>query len=280
MTKVHALYGNPVDHSLSPTIFNRTFDKLGMDRVYVPFKITNYGLEQAVEASKSLGFEGFNVTMPHKEAVTKHLDRLDGEAEVVGAVNVVARRGDELVGFNTDGQGALKALKSYDLNPKNKRILVIGAGGASRAIVNSLSRQGGEIQILNRTAYKAAEVATLLSRQVKVSYDELSRTTLLKGINETDLIVNTTPLETERLLNRFDLSEESLRKGLWIFDLVYNGTQDARPGTSAKRVSGLELLLQQAALSYKVWLNEEAPLEIMRRALEEKLGRDWREGRN
>src|SRR5437660_11972538 len=129
-TRVHSLYGSPVSHSLSPVIFNRTFEKLCLNRTYVPFEITKDKLEDAVEAARTLGFDGFNVTMPHKTGILELVDRLDDVAKKGGTVNTVARVGRSLVGYSTDGEGALRAIKSYGFEPEDKNILVIGAGGA------------------------------------------------------------------------------------------------------------------------------------------------------
>src|SRR4029077_17533404 len=112
-TRVHSLYGSPISHSLSPVIFNTTFEKLSINRTYVPFKVSKDKLKDAVEAARTLGFDGFNVTMPHKTTILNMLDRLDGSTEKLGSVNTVARTKRGLVGYNTDGEGAIRAIRSH-----------------------------------------------------------------------------------------------------------------------------------------------------------------------
>src|SRR5216683_6595959 len=131
-TRIHSIYGWPVAHSLSPVIFNTTCEKLSLNRAYVPFEVSKDNLKHAVEAARTLGFDGFNVTMPHKTTILELVDRLDGVAKKGGTVNTVARVGQRLVGYSTDGEGALRAIKSYGFEPDDKNILVIGAGGAAR----------------------------------------------------------------------------------------------------------------------------------------------------
>src|SRR5712691_12110745 len=158
-TRVHSLYGSPVAHSLSPIAFNTTFEKLSLNRAYVPFEVSKDNLKNAVEAARTLGFDGFNVTMPHKTTILEMVDRLEESVEKIGSVNTVARTKSGLVGYNTDGEGAVRALRSYDFEPNNKRILVLGAGGAARALVHRFSGDNNKIKILNRTLARARTLA-------------------------------------------------------------------------------------------------------------------------
>src|SRR4029077_13598523 len=116
-TRVYSLYGSPVSHSLSPVIFNTTFEKLSLNRTYVPFEVSKDKLKDAVEAARTLEFDGFNVTMPHKTKILDMLDRLDGSTEKIGSVNTVARTKRVLVGSNSDGEGAIRAIRSYGFEP-------------------------------------------------------------------------------------------------------------------------------------------------------------------
>src|SRR5947209_13877624 len=158
-TRFHSLFGSPVEHSLSPVIFNSTFQKLALNRSYLPFDVRRNQLKDAVEAARTLGFDGFNVTMPHKTRILDLVDRLDDVAKKGGTVNTVARVGQRLVGYSTDGEGALRAIKSYGFEPRDKSILVIGAGGAASAVVHRLSTGPNSISILNRSLDGAKTVA-------------------------------------------------------------------------------------------------------------------------
>jgi shikimate dehydrogenase len=274
-TRVHSLYGSPVAHSLSPVIFNTTFQKLSLNRAYVPFQVSRDNLKQAVEAARTLGFDGFNVTMPHKTAIVEMLDRLDKNAEKVGAVNTIVTTKGGLVGYNTDGEGAIRALRSYGFEPSNKRLLVLGAGGAAQALVQRLSSENNNIRILNRTLDKARQVADKSTGTGRISYGELAKSSLEKDMEDADLVVNATPIRTSTLMSQLKIPKGKVKDTGWIFDLAYDKPAEPVPighGT----ISPLEMLVNQAALSYEIWLNETAPFALMRSSLVDYLGKDWR----
>jgi shikimate dehydrogenase len=274
-TRVHSLYGSPVAHSLSPVIFNTTFEKLSLNRAYLPFEVSRDNLKSAVEAARTLGFDGFNVTMPHKIAILGMLDRLDDGAEKCGSVNTVARTKSGLVGYNTDGEGAVRALRSYGFEPTNKRILVLGAGGAARALVHRFSRDNNKVEILNRTLDKARELADNASGPAKISYRELDKNSLENCLHNTDLLVNATPIQTSALVSRLKIPINRLKDTSWTFDLAYDKPGEPIPAGSGT-VNPLEMLVHQAALSYEIWLGETAPLALMRSSLVDYLGEDWK----
>ena len=274
-TKVYSLYGSPVAHSFSPVIFNTTFEKLSLNRAYLPFEVSRENLKQAVEAARTLGFDGFNVTMPHKTAILEILDRLDKNAEEIGAVNTVAKTKSGLVGYNTDGEGAIRALRSYGFQPNNKRIIVLGAGGAAQALVHCLSSENNTVRILNRTLDKARQVAENTTGPGRVSYEELAKSSLEKGMEDSDLLVNTTPIPTSTLVSQLKIPFNNVKDTGWIFDLAYD--QPPKPIPLGRgTISPLEMLVHQAALSYQIWLNQRAPFDLMRSSLVDYLGKDWR----
>jgi len=274
-TRVHSLYGSPVSHSLSPVIFNTTFEQLSLNRTYVPFEVSKDKLREAVGAARTLGFDGFNVTMPHKTTILEMLDRLDESAEKIGSVNTVARTKSGLVGYNTDGEGAVRALRSYGFEPNNKRILVLGAGGAAKALVHRLSRDNNKIMILNRTLGKARKLADNASGPGRISYGELDKNTLENSLHDTDLLVNSTPIRTSALISQLKIPLNKLKDTDWVFDLAYDKQSEPIPAGSGT-ISPLEMLVHQAALSYEIWLNETAPFALMRSSLVDYLGKDWR----
>jgi len=272
-TRVHSLYGSPVDHSLSPVIFNTIFQKLSLNRAYVPFEVSRENLKQAVEAARTLGFDGFNITMPHKTAIVEMLDRLDKNAEKSGAVNTVDTTKNGLVGYNTDGEGAIRALRSYGFEPNNKRILVLGAGGAAQAIVHRLSSENNTVRILNRTLGKARQLADNATGTSRISYGELAKSSLEKGMEDADLLVNATPIRTSTLISQLKINR--VKDTGWVFDLAYDKPGEPVP-IGRGTISPLEMLVHQAALSYEIWLNETAPVDLMRSSLADHLGKDWR----
>ena len=274
-TRVYSLYGSPVSHSLSPVIFNRTFEKLCLNSTYVPFEVSKDKLEDAVEAARTLGFDGFNVTMPHKTTILYMLDRLDKTAEKIGSVNTVARTKRGLVGYNTDGEGAIRALRSYGFEPNNKRILVLGAGGAAKALVHRLSKDNNKIRILNRTLDKARQLADDASGLGRISYGELDKNTWENSLHDTDLLVNSTPIRTSALVSQLKIPLNKLKDTDWVFDLAYDKQSEPIPSGSGT-ISPLEMLVHQAALSYEIWLDETAPFALMRSSLVDYLGKDWK----
>src|SRR2546425_193279 len=274
-TRVHSIYGSPIAHSLSPVIFNTTFEKLSLNRTYVPFEVSVDNLKRAVEAARTLGFDGFNVTMPHKTAILEMLDGLDENAKKSGTVNTVVRAKSGLVGYNTDGEGAVRALRSYGFDPINKRIVVLGAGGAARALVHRFSTENNTIRILNRTLAKAQALADNASGPGRISYEELTKRSLAKNLHDTDLLVNSTPIRTSTLLSQLKIPLNRVKDTAWVFDLAYDKSSEPTPARLGT-ISPLEMLVHQAALSYEIWLNEPAPFALMRSSLVEYLGKDWK----
>lgn len=274
-TKFLSLFGSPVEHSLSPVIFNTTFKKLSLNHAYVPFEIGKAQLENAVVAARTLGFDGFNVTMPHKTRIVDLVDRLDDVAKKGGTVNTVAKVGQDLVGYSTDGEGAFRAIRSYGFDPGDKKMLVIGAGGAARALVQRLSTRDNSVRILNRSSDQAKRIAENLDGRRRVCYGKLTRKNFEDSIPGTNLLVNATPLQTTKILTQFAIPLQSLKQIDWVFDLAYDESSEPIP-TKSGRISPLEMLVQQAALSFEIWLGKPAPFALMRASLRDHLGQDWK----
>ncbi len=274
-TRIHSIYGWPVAHSLSPVIFNTTFEKLSLNRAYVPFEVSRDNLKRAVEAARTLEFDGFNVTMPHKTTILEMLDGLDENAKKSGSVNTVVRTKSGLVGYNTDGEGAIRALRSYGFESTNKRIVVLGAGGAAQALVHRFSTENNTIKILNRTLGKARAIADNATGPEGISYEELTKSSLEKSLQDTDLLVNATPIRTSTLLSQLKIPLNRVKDTAWVFDLAYD--KPSEPISAGRgTISPLEMLVHQAALSYEIWLNEPAPFALMRSSLVDYLGKDWK----
>ncbi len=271
-SKIFGLYGQPLSQSLSPLMFNRTFKAQGLDCSYLAFEVPPEQLQAAVEGAKALGFAGFNVTMPHKVAIVPLLDKISSEASEIGSVNTVVRNATGLEGHNTDGEGALRALRVSGFEPRKSKTLIIGAGGAARAIVHKLSSEAESIVVLDRSQEKSETVANRNRGGAKTYSAKLSKTELEKNIRSADLIVNATPLATVDILNAFNIPLATIRDKEWVFDLSYGHS----PGENSPqlRVHALELLLQQAALSYELWFGNPAPLDLMRSILAEHNGGD------
>ncbi len=276
-TKLVGLVGWPVEHSLSPQMHNAAFDALGLNWRYLPFPVTPACFEQALAGLPALGIHGVNVTIPYKQAVLPYLDTIDPLAEKLGAVNTVmiyyqSGRDPVLHGTNTDVTGFITTLKQGGFKDfKGKRAMVVGCGGASRAVVYGLINEGiQEIIILNRSTDRAQSLvndyAGLCHKLTAYPLDEHH---LLLHAEQSDLMVNTTPLGTWPEPDSSIWPEDiPLPSRLTVFDLVYNPpmTKLLRQAerSHAIPISGLEMLVQQGGLAFQIWTGLPAPLEVMR----------------
>jgi shikimate dehydrogenase len=276
-TKVCAIIGDPVEHSLSPVMHNAAFKKLGLNLVYVAFNITKDSLKDAISGAKTLGLRGLNVTMPHKNAVIAYLDEVDSAAEGIGAVNTILSNRRKLVGYNTDGNGAMIALQESGVCPEEKKMLLLGAGGAAKAIAFQAAQEADELVILNRTPEKAEQLAELLRNKfgAEVKGGALSAEVLEKELETTDILVNSTSVGMNPDFDLSPVPSSLLHSGLCVMDIVYNPLEtkllkDAK-SVGAKVVSGLEMLLYQGAVAFEIWTNCPAPVDVMRKAALDKL---------
>ena len=271
-TKVCAIIGDPVGHSLSPVMHNAAFKELGLNIVYVAFPVKTDMLEEAILGAKSLGLLGLNVTMPHKNAVIQYLDETDSTAKAIGAVNTILNERGKLFGYNTDGKGAMVALQENRIDPEEKKMLLLGAGGASKAIAFQAAPETDELVILNRTEEKAQQLADLIQKTfcTKVKANTLSAEVLKKELKTTDILVNATSVGMSPDVNASPVPSDLLHSGLCVMDIVYNPLEtklmkDAEI-VGAKVVSGLEMLLYQGAVAFEIWTNCPAPVGVMRKA--------------
>jgi len=225
-TKVCGLIGNPVEHSVSPAMHNAAFKKLGLDYTYLPIKVERDSLPKAIEGFKALDIRGFNVTIPYKVSVIPLLDELEPMAEKIGAINTVVNDKGHLKGYNTDAGGFLKALLEKGIKVKGKRAVVLGAGGASRAISFVLAEEGAEIIILNRKREIdwAVDLSTSIYRftgkhvEALVLNDENLSSVLVAA----DILVNATSVGMSPNSNNSPLPARLLKPELVVFDVVYN----------------------------------------------------------
>jgi shikimate dehydrogenase len=222
---------------------------------------------------RTLGIGGLNVTMPHKNAVISFLDEVDATAKFVGAVNTIQNKDSKLFGFNTDGVGAVNALRENGVDPKGKNVVLLGAGGAARAIAFALAKEASELSVLNRTLKPAAELADRLKQafDIKVIVYTLSPLAVKANLAEADLLINATSVGMEPKANQTLINQKWLKPDLAVMDIVYNPIEtklakDAKVA-GAKVVSGVEMLLYQGAGSFEIWTGRKAPVEAMRKAM-------------
>ncbi len=272
-TRICALIGDPIEHTMSPVMHNTAYKKLGLDYAYIPFRVKPEELPRAVAGLKALNVRGFNVTIPHKVSIIPFLDSLDPLAEKIGAVNTVVNEDGELRGYNTDATGFIQALLGRKVEPKDKNAVILGAGGASRAISYILAERGAHLTILNRKleldwAEKIGQfIREDLGREVRVL--ELTPKLLGKALEGADILVNATSVGMSPAGGKSLVPARLLRRRLVVFDIVYNPMmtrllKEAKAAGS-QVIGGIDMLAWQGALAFEKWTGQAAPLNLMRR---------------
>jgi len=267
-TRLAAVIGDPVRHSLSPTIHNAGFQAVGLDWAYLAFEVPTGRGAAAVDAMRALGIDGLSVTMPLKGEVATAVDRLSPAAEALGAVNTVVREGSILVGENTDGAGFVQALRTDEgVEVAGMRCLVLGAGGAARAVIRALADAGAAQVIVAARRPEAAAKAALLAPGV-------GRVGTFDEADSSELVVNATPVgmgEVVDLERALPVPWERLGAGQVVVDLIYHPLVTplvvAAREQGAVAVNGVGMLLHQAAIAFRLWTGEDAPLEAMSAAV-------------
>ena len=275
-TNIVGLIGHPVEHSFSPPMHNAAFKALGMDYAYVAFDVDPLNLKSAIDGAKSLNIRGFNVTIPHKIEVMKHLDEIDEVAALIGAVNTIDFK--DMKGYNTDGIGAVKAIEEVT-SIKNRNVVVAGAGGASRAISFYIAKYGADsLTILNRNVEKADNLAkdVLNSNLIKeVKSDSMSE--INTHVADADILIDTTPVGMHPNVDVEPIVlADNMHDDLVVFDAVYNPNDTVlikeAVKAGAKPVYGIKMLLYQGAESFRIWTGRDAPVDVMEDALRKTLG--------
>lgn len=256
MKKLFAVIGEPIAHSMSPAMHNVLFQDYEIDAHYQPLLVKKSDLEAAVKGLKAIGIAGFNVTVPHKETVIPFLDKLDPLAKAIGAVNTVVNESGKLVGYNTDGAGYLKGLSGEFPTRNDKNILLIGAGGAARALFFTIASSGvNRLDICNRTIDKA--VSILNDCPYPAHSTVLEKTEAETKLATYDLIIQTTPIGMSPNKDRLPLSLEHLQSHTFVSDIIYNPLetrflQEAKK-KSARVQNGLNMFVYQGALAFEKW---------------------------
>ncbi len=263
-TSLYAVFGNPVEHSLSPVVFNAAFRHSGLASVYVAFRVTD--IQRGAEAIRTLGIRGVSITIPHKETILACLDDIDDLAKRIGAVNTVVNREGRLIGYNTDGIGAVQALKTI-VDPSKASVLLVGAGGAARAIGTVLVQEGASVSVTNRHAERGLR----LCRDIGARWVPSERMDRWEG----DVVIQTTPVGMWPHVEASPVPAFAFREGMVAMDIVYV-PEETRFLREARRagchiVAGTEMFLNQAAAQFTLWTGKVAPMEVMRLALQEGL---------
>ena len=271
-TQVYGVIGDPIDHTLSPAIHNAAFKHLKLDCVFLAFRVKAADLDNAVRGVRGLGIRGLNVTMPHKTAIIRYLDEADSTVKFLGSANTILNDAGQLSGSSTDGAGALYALRENGASPAGKKVLLLGAGGAAKAIAHALAKEAETLCILNRIPEKAVVLADALSRMFnkKIVGNILSGSTIEKNLQDADILINATSVGMHPSVNESLVAPQWLKPNLVVMDIVYTPFEtklatDAK-AAGARVISGVEMLLYQGVASFQIWTGHAAPVEVMRTA--------------
>jgi len=265
-TILFAVLGDPVSHSLGPLMHNTAFSELGYNGAYLAFRVKDIG--KAIVGIKALGIKGASITIPHKVSVMDFLDELDDTAEKIGAVNTIMNRKGVLTGYNSDGLGVVKALIEKT-TIKDKHVVILGAGGAARAIGFAIISEGGRVTVINRTPIKGEELA----RDLGADFQPISK------LNKTacHILINTTPVGMMPDIDVMPVRKQDLDKTMVVMDVVYNPLKTrllrAAEHIGCQTIDGVSMFVHQGAFQLELWTGMKAPVEIMKKAALNALGK-------
>ncbi len=274
-TKLCGVLGNPVEHSLSPAIHNAAFQKLGLNFVYLAFRVASIG--EAVNGLRALGnSRGFSITLPHKVTALPFLDEVETTAKQIGAINTIVVDDGKLTGHNTDAFGALRALREGKAELTGQRVLMVGSGGAARAIAFALGGDAGiaGLTLLGADDNERRSLVQDLRSKTLLSVEEgpLNDDALRSWIPHCRTLIHCTPVGMFPNVNESCVPVGMLRSDLTIMDIVYNPREtkllrDAK-AAGCRTIPGIEMFLNQAVLQFELWTDQPAPADIMRTVLE------------
>jgi len=274
-TQLCGVLGNPVEHSLSPAIHNAAFQHLGLNYVYLAFRVEQ--VKEAIQGIRALGnIRGFSVTIPHKVSVMGCLDTIDDTAKHIGAINTIVKTNGTLAGYNTDALGALQALGQAKVPLEGKSVLIVGSGGAARAIAFGLALHEpiAGMTILGIVDDERANLAADLRKGSTIPIHEqpLSEETLEPTIKQSQILIHCTPLGMHPKVEGTCVPKHLLHPHLTVMDIVYN-PRETRLLREAREIGcttipGIEMFLHQAVAQFELWTGQSAPTEVMRNILE------------
>lgn len=268
-TKICIIIGDPVEHSLSPAMHNKAYESVGIDDqfVYIGARVKIENVKSVVEAMKVMNIRGLTCTIPHKIEVMKYLDWIDETVKKIGAVNSVVNDGGMLKGYNTDWLGVVTPLEKMG-SLKNKKVAVLGAGGAARSIIFGVQKKGAHVTVLNRTLEKAKQLADEFDCEATSLSNKLT-------IQQADILINATPIGMHPHENETPIDTGLITKNQIIFDVVYVPYETKllkkAKEKGAKIIHGIEMLLYQGTAQFELYTGNKAPEEVMRKFLHDKL---------
>lgn len=268
--RTYCIIGDPIDHSLSPAIHNAAFTTLGLNCSYIAFRVQEGQLKQSMDSLRAINIGGFNVTMPHKVTILEYVDSSDKIVEMVGAANTVNNEGGKFCAYNTDVVGFIEPLHQRKIDLRGYEVLILGAGGAARAVAVALAQEKGvaKINILNRNMDRSTNLANVINN-LGLTANIISHDEIQKIAFRSNLIINTTSLgmkNEESLIMSSSISKESI-----VYDIVYRPIEtkllENAKTAGAQVIYGYEMLLEQAIASFKIWFRIDPPIESMKKVL-------------
>jgi shikimate dehydrogenase len=270
------VFGQPVAENPTVVMQEAGFKAAGLNWRYLNLEVSPKDLPAAIKGLGAMNFRGINLTIPHKVAVLKYLDEIADDARIIGAVNTIVRKGDKLIGENTDGKGFLKSLREdAKVNPKGKKIVILGAGGAARAIAVELALAGAtHIIVVNRSAERAKPLVILLNKKTKAKAVFVPWAKVYEIPADTDVVVNATSIGLyPKIKEKPKIDFDSISSSMVVCDVIPNPPdtpflQEARK-RGAKTLDGLGMLVYQGAIGFELWTGKKAPVAEMKKALEQ-----------
>ncbi|MFC1857496.1 shikimate dehydrogenase [Thermodesulfobacteriota bacterium] len=269
-TWLYCVLGNPVSHSLSPVMHNTAFEHIGHKGVYLAFGVKN--IASAIAGIKSFDIKGASITIPHKVSVLEHLDEIDEQSQKIGAVNTIVNRDGVLCGYNSDCTGAIKAL-SEATTINGRRVAIIGAGGAARAIGYGILSAGGILSIVNRSVQKGENLARDLGSEF-FPQSEFRKLGF-------DILINTTPVGMTPNIEDMPVHRENIQPEMTVMDIIYNPLKTRLLRTAeeigCRTIDGLTMFVYQGVIQFELWTAKKAPIDVMRRAVKNALKENERD---
>lgn len=276
-TDLLGLIGYPIKHSKSPHMHNTAFEALGLDYVYLAFEVEDGYIKEALEALKTLGAKGGNITMPHKTKVVEFLDDISPDAKIIGSVNTIKiDENKKVMGYNTDGRGLVKALEEEKVDFKGKKIVMAGAGGAAKAVATQLAFEGaGEIVLFNRTLASAELITSNINKNIPTCLarsEAMDEEKLVNEIQDAAILINTTSIGMKATLNEAIISSaDQLPKDLFVCDIVYDPdeTKLLRLAKEAgcEYMNGLMMMIYQGAIAFNIWTGKDMPIDLIKKEI-------------
>ncbi|MCJ0572634.1 shikimate dehydrogenase [Enterococcus cecorum] len=277
-TRLVGFYANPARHSLSPKMHNLSFSKLGIDAVYLAFEVTKEALPTQIQAIRNMQMLGVNLSMPHKVAALDYVDEFSPAAKIIGAINTIVNHEGKLIGHNTDGIGFMASLAENQIDIIGQTITIIGAGGAATAMITQAALDGvKQIYVLNRPSahfktYQEKIQAIMQATNCPIELISLEDQALVyQAVNKSQLLVNATSVGMYPNVDELPIDKEVLRADLPVYDTIYHPRETKLLKVAAAKgaltINGLGMLLHQGAAAFKLWTNQEMPVDYVKEHL-------------